>query len=237
MASTVVIGCTGLVGNEVLKTLIASEDFPSLHTISRRAPKQTSPKLSSDIEADTAKWAAALQSLKPPPSAVISALGTSSAQAGSVAAQWRIDHDLNVELARAAKALGVETFVFVSSAGTRGFPSNRVPYSKMKIGVEDEVMGLGFENAVIMRPGMILGEREAVHGTGNAVLGGVLNGAINGMGKVSKGLKDMLGQEAEVIGRAAVYAARVAAEGKAPKNPWILDGADIVRYGRDEWKE
>jgi uncharacterized protein YbjT (DUF2867 family) len=230
--TSVVIGSTGLVGNEILKTLIATEAFPSIHTISRRAPKQTSPKLTSVIEADTTKWAASLQSLSPTPSVVISALGTTRQLAGSIAAQWKIDHDLNVELAKAAKDMGVKTFVFVSSAGTRGFLASSAPYSKMKVGVEDTVMGLEFDNAVILRPGMILGNREVMH-TGNSVF----NGVVHGLGKISTGLKDACGQEAEVIARAAMHAARVVREGKAEKNPWVLEGADIMKFGRDEWKE
>lgn len=45
------------------------------------------------------------------------------------------------------------------------------------------------------------------------------------------------GQDQTVIGRAAVAAARAAEEGKAPGKYWVLEQADIVRLGRDEWKE
>jgi uncharacterized protein YbjT (DUF2867 family) len=236
MASALVIGSTGLVGNEVLKTLIASPAFTTLHTICRRDPKQTSPKLHNVIEADNSKWAASLKALSPPPSAVLAALGTTKSQAGSVEGQWKIDHDLNIELAKAAKEAGVRTYVFVSSAGTRGLLSgfSTLPYAKMKVGVEDAVMGMGFDNVVIMRPAMILGEREAQKAQKG---GAAFVSVVNGLGRVSGALRDVLGQDAEVIARAAVHAARIAGEGKAPKNPWILESADIVKYGRDEWKE
>ena len=45
------------------------------------------------------------------------------------------------------------------------------------------------------------------------------------------------GQDQLVIGRAAVAAARMAEEGTAPAKYWILEQADIVRLGRNEWKE
>lgn len=32
-------------------------------------------------------------------------------------------------------------------------------------------------------------------------------------------------------------AGRLAEEGKAPSRYWILEQADILKYGRDEWKE
>lgn len=40
-----------------------------------------------------------------------------------------------------------------------------------------------------------------------------------------------------IIGRAAVAAARMAEEGKAPSKWWVVEQADIIRLGRDEWKE
>ena len=51
----------------------------------------------------------------------------------------------------------MKTYVFISSAGTRGVFSSYVPYSKMKVGVEDAIKELGFEHAIVLRPGMILG--------------------------------------------------------------------------------
>lgn len=45
------------------------------------------------------------------------------------------------------------------------------------------------------------------------------------------------GQDQTIIGRAAVAAARVAEEGKAPAKFWVLEQADILKLGRDEWKE
>lgn len=50
-------------------------------------------------------------------------------------------------------------------------------------------------------------------------------------------LTSVLGQDQKIIGRAAVAAASLAQEGKAPSKFWVLEQADIVKYGRDEWKE
>ncbi len=231
MSATTLFGCTGLVGSNILSTLLASDSPNVVQTISRRAPKSNGAKLQATIEADTTKWAGNLAALSPAPTTVISALGTTRAQAGGIANQWKIDHDLNVELAKASKAQGVRNFVFVSSAGTRGFMSDRLPYSQMKIGVEDTVKALEFEHAVILRPGFILGEREVPQmGLPLAMA------AVNGIGKIFPGFKDAIGQDAEVIARAAVAAARLAEEGKAPAKYWVIEAADIVRLGRTEWK-
>ncbi|KAK4453884.1 protein FMP52, mitochondrial [Podospora aff. communis PSN243] len=198
MSTTALIGSTGLVGSNILTTLLSSPNVSTVQTISRRAPKATPPKLNAILEPDTSIWKSRLASLSPKPTTVFSALGTTRAAAGGIANQWKIDHDLNVELAR-----------------------------------EDTVKELGFDNAVILRPGLILGEREE-----KKPLGGILNPAVHGIGKVL-GLwaQDMLGQDALVIARAAVHAARLVEEGKAPEKYWVLEGGDIVRLGRTEWKE
>lgn len=46
-----------------------------------------------------------------------------------------------------------------------------------------------------------------------------------------------VGQDQRVIGRAAVAAARAAEEGKAPSKFWCVEQAEILKLGRDEWKE
>ncbi|KAI4864099.1 NAD(P)-binding protein [Hypoxylon rubiginosum] len=232
MASTAaIIGSTGLVGNFILLTTLSLDAFKTVYTISRRAPKPESPKLAATVEADTGKWSSNLSSIAPPPSVVFSALGTTRAAAGGIANQWKIDHEVNIELAEAARAAGVETFVFVSSGGTRGFGTGSLPYSKMKVGVEDSIKTLAFDQAIILRPGMILGHREVPHQGGP-----LLTGLVRSLSRFGQGWQDKFGQEAEVIGRAAVHAATLAAEGKAPSKYWILEQADIVRLGRDEWK-
>lgn len=45
------------------------------------------------------------------------------------------------------------------------------------------------------------------------------------------------GQDQIIIGRAAVAAVRLAQEGKALSKYWVLEQADVVKYGRNEWKE
>ena len=232
--SAAIIGSTGLVGSFILSTCLQdSSPWSKVHTISRRTPKSSGAKLSAIVETDTAKWSSSLTAISPAPEVVFSALGTTRAQAGGIDAQRKIDQDLNVELVKAAKAAGVENFVFISSAGIRGAVSGMVPYSKMKQGVEDAIESAGFEHAVVLRPGLIIGDREVPHGGGP-----MMNGAARALGRwFGQGWQDSIGQEAEVIARAAVAAARLVREGKAPQKYWVIEAKDIVRLGRTEWKE
>ncbi|KAK8051176.1 hypothetical protein PG993_002561 [Apiospora rasikravindrae] len=228
MATAALFGCTGAVGAEILAALLAptASAFASVKTISRRTPEATSPKLQAIQEADTSKWGGLIGTLSPPPSVVFNAVGTTRATAGGIAEQWKIDHDLCVENAKAAKAAGVKTYVFISSAGTRSFPNSMAPYCKMKNGVEDAIKELGFEHAIIVKPGMIIAREKSK--------AWLAEKAVETMPQFAR---DRLGQEASVIGRAAVAAAQVVGEGKAPSKYWEVGMADILKMGRDEWQK
>ena len=161
MTTAAVFGSTGAVGSQILSTLLAIDAFSSVKTISRRLPNAQSSKLEALEEGDISKWAGMISSLSPKPSAVFNAVGTTRAAAGGIQNQWKVDHDACVENAKAAKEAGVKTYVFISSGGTRGFLSGYVPYSKMKVGVEDAIKELDFEHAIILRPGLITGREKS----------------------------------------------------------------------------
>jgi len=229
MATAAVFGCTGAVGSQILATLLATDAFSSVKTVSRRLPNAQSHKLQALEEGDISKWGGMISSLSPKPSVVFNAVGTTRATAGGIQNQWKIDHDLCIENAKAAKEAGAKTYVYISSAGTRGFLSGYVPYSKMKVGVEDAIKELDFEHAIILRPGMIIGREKPK--------APFVQSVIENLSKLGQGLQDKLGQDQTIIGRAAVAAARLAEEGKAPSKYWVLEQADIVKFGRDDWKE
>ncbi|KAF4223304.1 hypothetical protein CNMCM6457_000568 [Aspergillus fumigatiaffinis] len=215
MTTTAVFGCTGAVGSQILATLLAIDTFSSVKTTSRRLPNVQSPKLEAIQEGDTSKWAGMISSFSPKPSVVFNAVGTTRAAAGGLQNQWKVDHDLCIENARAAKEAG--------------FLARYLPFSKMKIGVEDAIKELGFEHAIILRPGMIIGRENPKSA--------LLENIAGNMNKLGQGVQDSLGQDQTVIARAAVAAARMAEEGKAPSKYWVVEMGDIVKLGRDEWKE
>jgi dTDP-4-dehydrorhamnose reductase len=187
MTAALIYGSTGAVGSQILATLLSSPTCTSLTTVSRRAPQTQNSKLQAIIEADTTKWGPLITTLSPNPSLVFNAVGTTFASAGSVAAQWAIDHDLCVENAKAAKAAGVKTYVYCSSAGTSSSlsPFALTPYARMKRGVENAIKELNFENAIILRPGMILGRESPKNKW--------LEDIFDGFKRISQGFQDKWG--------------------------------------------
>ena len=145
----------------------------------------------------------------------ISALGTTARQAGSFAAQRKIDYDLNVALAKAAKARGVQTYILISTSGAH--PDSRIPYSKMKGELDEAVKKLGFRRTVILKPGLLVGTRE------DSRPGEFMAGKVAGwLGSWSEGWA----QRAEIVARAAVKAALEEGEGIR-----VLDQREIVKLG------
>ncbi|PLB44235.1 hypothetical protein P170DRAFT_440553 [Aspergillus steynii IBT 23096] len=162
MVSAAVIGCTGLVGSYITKSLISSPAITRIHTFSRRSledPASASPsKLTSYVSNDTSKWVDELSRLPSPPDLFFSAFGTTRAAAGGFENQYRIEHGLHLDLARAAKHAGCKVFVLVSSSFANH--NSWLPYARMKGEIEENIKAPNFEHTVILHPGMIVGSRS-----------------------------------------------------------------------------
>jgi uncharacterized protein YbjT (DUF2867 family) len=189
----------------------------------------TSPKLQTIESKESEKWPSIFPTGA---SAFFSSLGTTRATAGGVEAQRKIDHDLNLELAKAAQAAGVDTYVLISSSGASATSS--VPYTKMKGQLEDEVSKLGFKHVVIIRPGLIVGDRQE-----SRPAEAVVRGLANFLTKIGGNrMTDSWAQDADVIARAAVNAAHQCIDGsRKEEGVWMVYQADVVRLGRTEWTE
>ncbi|KAL9062153.1 MAG: hypothetical protein Q9157_009180, partial [Trypethelium eluteriae] len=152
------VGSTGFVGSHILTTLLSQPSISTVHAFSRKPLSASDPssKLHPIPEPDSSKW----PSLYPASTTLfLSALGTTRAAAGGFANQRKIDHDLNVSLAHAASTSGgVSTYVLISSSGASA--SSPIGYARMKGETEVAVSELGFEHVVILRPGLIAGERK-----------------------------------------------------------------------------
>lgn len=144
--------------------------------------------------------------------------------------QRKIDYDLNLELAKAAKEKGATTYVLVSTSGANA--KSFLAYPRMKGELEEAVKALGFEHTVILRPGLIVGQREDSRPPEFA-----FRKIAALAGKVSEPwLKDFWAQDADVIAKAAISAGLQCADGKVQQKVWLLGQSDIVRLGKTEWQ-
>jgi len=239
MTTATVLGSTGMTGSHILSTLLSlpTPQISNITTISRRAPNQTTPSQSSNhptltthISPDTTTYPAFLTT-PGAPKILFSALATTRAAAGSFAAQYTLEHDLNITLARTARQSGTTTYVLISSAN--GNLNSYFPYSRMKAEIERDILALDFPHTVILRPGLIGGRREE-----SRPAEAVIRWIADGLGAVSGGvLKDFWTQDADVIGRAAVRAGLRAQRGELPGKVTVLGQRDILDLGRGELTE
>jgi uncharacterized protein YbjT (DUF2867 family) len=157
---------------------------------------------------------------------MFSGLATTRAAAGGLDNQRKIDYDLNLELAQAAKEAGVETYVLISGAGASA--KSKFAYIKMKGELEESVSALGFKHTVFLRPGFIAGERTNREA---GVAEVALRWIAKGLGNVSPALKNPWAQDGDLIAKAAVVAGVQCLEGKKEEGVWEIGQADIVKLG------
>ncbi|KIW15910.1 hypothetical protein PV08_05960 [Exophiala spinifera] len=239
MATALVVGCTGLIGSHILailRTGTGPSKYSSVNTIARRsvpaaAESEPAVPVNEVLEKDTAKWGEHITALSPPPSTVFYALGTTRAAVGGFENQNKIEHEMNLQVAKAAKEAGTKTYVLISSTGASA--ASMFGYPRMKGEIEDVVTALEFEHTIIVRPGLIVGERD--HNRG--VLEHSLRSFANALGHLHHSLKDAWAQDADTIARATVAAAAEVEKGEVKDKVWILQQKDIVRLGKTEWKK
>ncbi len=169
MRTAIVIGATGLVGSNLVNMLLKDSRFDKVKVLVRRPMETANDKLEEhvvDFDApDT--WKKLVTG-----DVLYSAMGTTLRQAGSKAAQYKIDYMYQYQVAKAAAANGVPEYVLISAAGSS--PDSAVFYSRIKGELERDVQKLPFETIHIIRPGMLAGEREKVR-TGELLGVGVMN--------------------------------------------------------------
>ena len=202
------IGATGLVGSSVIGQCVGREDL-RLTGIARREvalPRGIRMEL---FVAEPAKWGEVIEAVQP--KAIICALGTTWKKAGTDEAAFRaVDQELVLDTARAARELGVERFVHISSVGAD--PMVKPFYLRVKGEVERELTKLRFNRLDILRPGLLRGTRAEEDrrpaerlGIAAAPLANLL---LHGRLRQYRGIK------AEIVAQAALALAKRAARGR-----------------------
>jgi uncharacterized protein YbjT (DUF2867 family) len=145
------VGATGVVGQQVLRQALANSRVTGLVAPTRRplapAPRLDNPLVDFERLPAHAPWWKA--------DAVICTLGTTMALAGSREAFRRVDHDYPLAVARLARAAGTRAFALTTALGANA--GSRVFYNRVKGEVEAAIAALGYPSLTLVRPSLIDG--------------------------------------------------------------------------------
>ncbi|KAI5949446.1 hypothetical protein KGF57_004656 [Candida theae] len=221
--SLIVLGSTGLVGGFVVQNALKSKDWSKITTLTRREPQFATPgesRINSIVETDTSKWSTVIKDIKPVPYAYISSFGTTRAAAGSAENFKAIDYGINYNSAKAAKESGVKTLVLISAVGASA--SSPFLYFQTKGKLENDIIALGFDHTIILRPGSLLGDRN--NGKRNELPQKLNDFLLNvpGVSWLFKAVK------ASDVGKVAVHFAEAAQRGEFTEKVKIVGGGELL---------
>ena len=154
LKTLLLLGATGLVGQQVLQKALADLRISRVVAPTRRPlpahARLLNPVLDfAQLPADAPWWAA---------DAVVCALGSTMAKAGTEEAFRQVDLALPLQAARLAKAMGAQTFALNSALGADAH--SRVFYPRTKGELEDALRDLNFCSLTLVRPSLIAGQRQ-----------------------------------------------------------------------------
>lgn len=153
MRKALVVGATGLVGKQLVQKLLSSNDFDSITVLVRKSYPIKHQKLTELIinfdEIDKQKLEA---------DTVFCCLGTTMKKAGSKENFYKVDFTYAFEIAKNAKENGAKQFLLVSA-----IEANRNSifyYGRVKGEIEQALTELNFQNLLIFRPSLLVGQRD-----------------------------------------------------------------------------
>ena len=147
----IVIGATGAVGRDLIQKIRNDKQFEKAEIFARRNIYLDHPKFNVHVISfdHPETWREKVKG-----DVLFSCLGTTIKQAGSEEAQWKIDHDYQLEFAKAAQANGVQKYILVSSVGADA--NSHIFYLRMKGMLEENVKKSGIPNIIIVQPPVLI---------------------------------------------------------------------------------
>ena len=147
-------GATGLVGQYVLRLALADTRVACVIAPARRElpahAKLINPVVDFDHLPPDAYWWKV--------DAVVCALGTTMAKAGSKAVFRKIDLELPLQVARLSLKHGAKSYALNSALGADATSS--VFYSRIKGELEQALRAMKFPSLTLIRPGLLDGDRQ-----------------------------------------------------------------------------
>ncbi len=212
------VGATGLVGGRLLARLTDDPRYGAVTTLGRRAPPVEHERVTHLVRDLSAAGAVAPIETD----VVFCCLGTTIKQAGSRHAFRAVDFDLVVNVARAASEGGTGSMIVVSSVGAD--PGSGNFYLRTKGEMEQAISTIGFTKCGIVRPSMLLGERDEFRPA--ETLGKIATRLVNPL--LAGGLAKYRGVDAGTVAAAMIGLDRATFEGVR-----IIEGREIQHFAAE----
>jgi uncharacterized protein YbjT (DUF2867 family) len=213
----IVLGGTGLIGDELLKLLITNPQYSQIHLVGRKDTELTSSKIhfhAVNME-DLSQYASLFEG-----DMVFCCLGSTMKNAGSKEAFKKVDFDMVVNAAKNSEGKAKQ-FIMVSSLGANKNSSNF--YLRTKGETEAAVMEMKIPSISILRPSMLFGNRKEKR-TGEKI--GIVFMKATAPFMVGP-LKKYRGNEAVSVANAMVKLAEQNKQGK-----FIYESTEIEEIGK-----
>ena len=151
----IVVGASGLIGSELLKVLLADDQYDRVVALVRKPLQLVHTKLDQiAIDFDKLNEYAHLID----GDVLFCALGSTKKKTPDLVKYRKIDHDYPLHLARIAVDQGIKQYHLISSIGANKDSSNF--YTKMKGETEADIKASGLEGLIIYRPSLLTGDRK-----------------------------------------------------------------------------
>jgi len=156
MKTALIFGSSGLIGNELFKTILLNNSYDKIKVFVRSIPEVNNPKVEI-IKTD-------FFNLGQYKDKIIGddcffCIGTTKKDTPDKEEYRRVEYNIPVNVAKIAKANSVKSFYYVSSIGAN--PNASSNYLKNKGQVEGELKNLNFSKLAIIRPSLLIGNRKS----------------------------------------------------------------------------
>ena len=156
MKTALIFGSSGLIGNELFKTILLNNSYDKIKVFVRSIPEVNNPKVEI-IKTD-------FFNLEQYKDKIIGddcffCIGTTKKDTPDKEEYRRVEYNIPVNVAKIAKANFVKSFYYVSSIGAN--PNASSNYLKNKGQVEGELQNLNFSKLAIIRPSLLIGNRKS----------------------------------------------------------------------------
>ncbi len=150
-----IAGATGLIGNELLQSLIRGRHYQKISVLSRREIETSSKRVETII---TTFPEFSDDTVPEGVTDVFCCLGTTMKKAGSKEAFREVDYSYPLKIAKIARAKGAQQYLLISAMGADA--KSAIFYNQVKGEAEEAIIKLKFPAFHVFRPSLLMGDRD-----------------------------------------------------------------------------